>query len=163
MEGIFNAVVETTFRVIGERRERTLRALAERISAARSEEEVSADAVDVFAAKSADVPFAYSIVSAMKAPRTPGRYAGLGESAAAPNSIDMKDSDPNWPLAETAELGRPKIVEDLTSRFNFPYQEVLGLSLRPMRLLSRSRLPPIRCCESFLGSFNKGQFGSDQR
>jgi PAS domain S-box-containing protein len=57
VEGIFNAVVETTFRVIGERRERTLRELAERVAAARSEDEVFATANNLLSDRPEDVPF----------------------------------------------------------------------------------------------------------
>lgn len=57
VEGIFNAVVETTFRVIGERRERTLRELAERVAAARAEDEVFLTASDLLAGKPEDIPF----------------------------------------------------------------------------------------------------------
>jgi PAS domain S-box-containing protein len=57
VEGIFNAVVETTFRVIGERRERTLRELAEQLAAVRSEDEVLRTAADLLASKREDMPF----------------------------------------------------------------------------------------------------------
>lgn len=57
VEGIFNAVVETTFRVIGERRERTLRELAERVAGVRTEEEVYLAAVEVLASNANDIPF----------------------------------------------------------------------------------------------------------
>ena len=55
--GIFNAVVETTFQVIGERRERALRHLAETIAMARSEAEVLAQAAAASAAHAEDLPF----------------------------------------------------------------------------------------------------------
>lgn len=57
VEGIFNAVVETTFRVIGERRERTLRELAEQVAAARSEDTVFKAALDLIEEKPEDIPF----------------------------------------------------------------------------------------------------------
>lgn len=57
VEGIFNAVVETTFRVIEERRERTLRELAEQVATARSEAGVLEIALDCLKAKPEDIPF----------------------------------------------------------------------------------------------------------
>ena len=57
VEGIFNAVVETTFRVIGERRTHVLRLLAERTAGARSAAEARTLAADALAADKADVPF----------------------------------------------------------------------------------------------------------
>ncbi len=56
-EGIFNAVVETTFQVIGERRERTLRELAEHLASARSQEDVFASALSLLGSKPQDLPF----------------------------------------------------------------------------------------------------------
>lgn len=56
-EGIFNAVVETTFQVIGERRERALRELAEHLATARSEQDVLSAALSMLGSKVEDVPF----------------------------------------------------------------------------------------------------------
>ena len=56
--GIFTAVTETTKRVLGERRLRTLRALAGAASEARTTEDACRRAVDALAANPADIPFA---------------------------------------------------------------------------------------------------------
>lgn len=57
VEGIFNAVIETTSKVIGERRERALRHLAERVAGARSDQEVFKAADAVCALHGEDLPF----------------------------------------------------------------------------------------------------------
>jgi len=57
VEGIFNAVLETTFRVIEEPRARALRDLAERVAAARSEEDVITAEFESLQTKPQDLPF----------------------------------------------------------------------------------------------------------
>ena len=56
--GVFTAVTETTGRVLGERRLRTLRELAARTAEASSVEDVCAAAVTTLATNAADLPFA---------------------------------------------------------------------------------------------------------
>ncbi|MBV9564202.1 MAG: response regulator [Bradyrhizobium sp.] len=119
VEGIFNAVVETTFRVIGERRERTLRELAERLSLARSEAEVFNVAVEMFAAKSADVPFAllYRLDEAGEHAERVG-LAGLpADGPASPSRMDVAGAA--WPLS-VACANHTEIVNDLSTRFPSP-------------------------------------------
>ena len=121
VDGIFNAVVETTFRVIGERRERTLRELAERMSTARSEKEVFAVAVEMFAAKSADVPFAllYRLDTASDVAELVGLAGVSGNNAASPERIDIRETNSAWPTAAILE-GRSEVVDGLSSRFGYP-------------------------------------------
>ncbi len=121
VEGIFNAVIETTFRVIGERRERTLRRLAESIAEVRSEDDAFAIVAKMFAADSADVPF--SLVYRLDAAGRRAHLAGLAELAAdgpaSPTSIDMADAAAPWPLANVVKTGRSERVDDLSARFGF--------------------------------------------
>ncbi|WP_233247730.1 ATP-binding protein [Caulobacter endophyticus] len=56
--GIFNAVVETTERVLSERRLRTLSRMGERANAAMSIDEACRSVVDILASNVADAPFA---------------------------------------------------------------------------------------------------------
>ncbi|MGN6550486.1 MAG: response regulator [Pararhizobium sp.] len=122
VEGIFNAVVETTFRVIGERRERTLRELAEGIATARSEEEVFAVAADLFAKRSTDVPFCllYRHDHEANTAHLIGR-AGIESGApASPEQVDMADPAAAWPFARVVETGGAEVVSDLARRFEAP-------------------------------------------
>lgn len=121
VEGIFNAVVETTFRVVGERRERTLRELAERVSMARSEQEVFDVAVAMFAAKAADVPFAllYRLDEASNCARLIGCSQLVENGIASPATIELGDDQAAWPTRE-AQQGRTIAVEGLTARFGEP-------------------------------------------
>src|SRR5581483_12409212 len=56
--GVFSAVSETTLRVVGERRLRTLRELAAQASTAKTPDEAGRAVLRTFAANPADVPFA---------------------------------------------------------------------------------------------------------
>jgi signal transduction histidine kinase len=55
--GIFNAVIETTFRVVGERRTRTLRELTDALADARSVDDVCARAAATLRTAGFDIPF----------------------------------------------------------------------------------------------------------
>lgn len=121
VEGIFNAVVETTFRVIGERRERTLRELAERLSTARSEDDVFSVAVEMCAAKSADVPFAllYRLEETSDIAELVGQSGLRSGGPASPRKINIRSASPwptPWPTAAVEE-GRSELVEGLSGKF----------------------------------------------
>jgi len=58
VDGIFTAVIESTGRVLGERRLRTLRNLAARMAAAQGEEEAWQGSIDALADNPHDLPFA---------------------------------------------------------------------------------------------------------
>lgn len=119
VEGIFNAVLETTTRVIGERRLRTLRELATRTSdEAKSAETACQTAAEFLAANPHDVPFARIYLLDAK-----GRATLCGTTGAestpqlSPPVIELTDSDQRWPLQPVAETGEPVIVDDLMARF----------------------------------------------
>lgn len=120
VDGIFNAAMETTYRVLGERRTRLLRELAEHTAPARSPEEACALAAETFSAATQDVPFALLyLVDA------DGRHAGLAgivgiasDGPASPLVVDLDGADTDsWPLAAVARTGEPQLVSDLASRF----------------------------------------------
>jgi hypothetical protein len=106
--GIFCPVIETTDKVIGERRLRTLRDLAERCKGADSEDTVCTAAADVLAANPYDVPFAmiYRIdenASAACLAATAGIAAG---TAASPRHVTLDATEPGpWSLGAVARSG----------------------------------------------------------
>jgi signal transduction histidine kinase/CheY-like chemotaxis protein len=83
VDGIFNAVVETTFRVIGERRTGALRTLAERTAGARSAAEACALAVEALSESPFDVPFCRLHLADVEAPPLPPRVKSVLETAQA--------------------------------------------------------------------------------
>jgi signal transduction histidine kinase len=110
--GVFTAVVETTGRVVGERRLDTLRRLAERT--AHSVDEACVRAADVLEANPADVPFSmlYLLdddgIEARLAASTglqPGTWTG-------PDSVHLGDADAPWPIRQAVDAGRTIVVPD---------------------------------------------------
>jgi PAS domain S-box-containing protein len=118
--GVFCPVIETTEKVIGERRLRTLRDLAARCKGSESEEAAYDAAASMLAANRHDVPFAliYRVdeqeaVALLKA--TSGITTG---TPAAPERVAIDDSVPDpWSLGTVARTGRPAVVGDLPARF----------------------------------------------
>jgi signal transduction histidine kinase/DNA-binding response OmpR family regulator len=119
--GIFCPVIETTEKIIGERRLRTLRDLAASCKGAASEESVYSAAGTVLARNAHDVPFAliYRIDEAgahaeLKA--VAGIHAGM---AATPESVPMREvTDDPWSLQAVVESGQLSVMADLPARFD---------------------------------------------
>ncbi len=118
--GIFNAVVETTFRVIGERRSRLLRELGEQLAAAQSVTEVCAATRSVLKAGSADLPFCLLYLSERD---SRGETLNLACSVsldpggpASPQQIRL-DGEGAWPVHSAARQESTCIVGDLSRRF----------------------------------------------
>ncbi|MDN3919977.1 ATP-binding protein [Roseateles violae] len=107
VEGIFNAVLETTYRVIGERRTRLLRDFNESLALAGSLDEIWTRAAELLASDPHDIPFAtlYRLD-----PATQTLSAALRLPAAAP------ELDERLPLAQVLADGAPLLVEDLSAR-----------------------------------------------
>ena len=123
VEGVFNAVIETTFRVITERRTRTLRDLAERLSTVRSARDACTATADVLGAAPLDVAFAalYLVDDAGTQAHLAASAGLRAEAAAAPASIAIaRDHSAAWPFAAAAESHRVVTVEDLATRFATP-------------------------------------------
>lgn len=115
--GVFCPVIETTEKVIGERRLRTLRDLAARCKGAESEQVAYREASTILAANSRDVPFAmiYRV-------DTEGSVAVLEAAAgiepggaSAPREIVLADDAPGtWRVGMVARSGTPAIMPDLS-------------------------------------------------
>ncbi|MGH7211683.1 MAG: histidine kinase dimerization/phospho-acceptor domain-containing protein, partial [Acetobacteraceae bacterium] len=114
--GIFTPVVETTARVVGERRLRTLRDLAARGLDAASAEEAFRLAAAVLAENPRDVPFAllYRLGEGDDHARLAGTAGVEAGHAVAPLNVTLNDPAAAWTLTRSH---RPRIVEDLGRRF----------------------------------------------
>ena len=119
IDGIFNAVVETTFRVVGERRTRVLRELAERTAGAQSAEEACRLAADALGKASADLPFCLLYLLDEESGDPRARLAGAAGVApggpASPASVSMADAP--WPFAPVLETGRIVAVRNIAEQF----------------------------------------------
>jgi PAS domain S-box-containing protein len=117
--GIFNAVIETTFRVLEERRARMLRELAERTTGATSALEVCRRAADVLQASLADVPFCLVYLSEQAdGPLQLAATAGAALPASlCPPSIDAAAAASPWPVAEALGSSQLVVLDQLSARF----------------------------------------------
>ena len=118
--GVFCPVIETTEKVIGERRLRTLRDLAARCKGAESEAAAYRSAAEVIAANPQDIPFVliYRIEedrSTAWLDATAGVEPG---TAAAPRKVALaEDTAGLWSLGTVARSGQAALVDGLAGRF----------------------------------------------
>jgi PAS domain S-box-containing protein len=122
VEGVFNAVVETTLRVIGERRTHALRSLAERTAGAKSVETVRVLAIEALQAAEADIPFALLYLHSDD--EGEAHLAGSVRldpgTAAAPRVVHLDRDDgeaDRWHLRNVARTGRPELLTAVVERF----------------------------------------------
>ena len=111
--GVFTPVTETTQRVLGERRLRTLRQLAEDTSDARTPEEACERAATVIAENPDDLPFAliYLLDGEGRLAQLYGATGLDAGSAAAPSTVDLSDPEATV-LATVAKTGQAELVID---------------------------------------------------
>ncbi|MFL5807204.1 MAG: ATP-binding protein [Roseiflexaceae bacterium] len=119
--GMFCACIETTERVLGERRLRTLRDLAARAGEAKTAADACRMAADTLANNTADIPFAllYLIDTGGKIARLVGAVGLAPNTPASPELVDLAagGSHDCWPMAAVADTGRAQLVDDLLARF----------------------------------------------
>jgi signal transduction histidine kinase len=120
--GVFCIVTETTGRVVGERRLRTLRELSARTVGAQAAGEACEVAANILAENPYDVPFVLIYLlepNSLNAILTGS--AGLEASPAAPKLICLGSSSEEhsgkWPLESVFDSGRIVVVPELTKRF----------------------------------------------
>ena len=120
--GVFCIVSETTGRVVGERRLRTLRELSASTVEAQSARDACEGAARILAENPYDLPFVLIYLldpSAGNAVLT--GVTGLQDSPAAPDSIRIPSSSKKhtegWPLDSVLESGKLVVVPDISQRF----------------------------------------------
>jgi PAS domain S-box-containing protein len=116
--GVFCACTEDTKRILGERRVRTLRALAERATQAKSAEEACAIAATTMRDNPYDLPFA--VLYLIDDDGAKARLVGSTITGASNNPVVIElggEANGAWPLGKVAESGGSEIVDDLDARF----------------------------------------------
>jgi signal transduction histidine kinase len=118
--GVLNTYVETTSRVLTERRMATLRRLAEHEVRARSPNEACSEAIAALSINPYDLRFVLIyLVDRDGAAATLAGVTGIApESPAAPRTLAMHPAGEAfaWPLESVLRLGGSELVEDLPSR-----------------------------------------------
>jgi PAS domain S-box-containing protein len=118
--GVFCPVIETTDKVIGERRLRTLRDLSDCSKGAESAHAVCVAAASVLAVNALDVPFAlvYRIDDRQRSAELLATAGISPGTAASPARVALDvDGDGTWSLAAVARSGRPVLASDLHRQF----------------------------------------------
>ncbi|HLJ76189.1 MAG TPA: ATP-binding protein [Acidobacteriaceae bacterium] len=141
--GVFVTALETTDRVIEDRRRRMLRDLAARVAEARSEEEVCRIAAETASETPLFIPFLllYRYDPEKRAARLVAS-TGTTEPDLCRETVDCRSGDV-WPFSAVLAGGAPQIVEDLESRFkNVPISPwktpTRTACVMPIRLRGRS-------------------------
>ena len=112
VDGIFCPCSEVTEKVVGGRRQETLRRLGNRSTEGRTPERVCQEAVAVLSENPRDVPFAaiYVLDDTGKTARMTGAILPQGEHRL-PESVTIADSDSSiWPFASVFQDARPREV-----------------------------------------------------
>jgi len=118
--GIFCACYETTGRVVGERRLRTLRDLSRMGVEAKTADRACEVAARTLAENQADIPFALVYLldddgRHAKLVATTGLAVG---SAAAPHRVDLEErTEPTWPLRRVIDTAGAQLVEHISEKF----------------------------------------------
>ena len=121
--GVFCPVIETTEKVIGERRLRTLRDLAAACQGPETEQAVCQAAASVLAANAHDVPFAviYRIDERERVAELESTAGIVPGSPAACSRVPLQTDvgeRHGWSLSAVAGTGKPVVVTDLAAHFD---------------------------------------------
>ncbi|MBD6618636.1 response regulator [Komarekiella sp. 'clone 1'] len=121
IDGVFNIVTETTYRVLNDRRARLLREVAFRTGTSKTTEEACASTVAALKSDPADIPlaFLYLIDSDGKHARLCGGTEFALDSFVSPEIVDLAEENSNdgWAIALAARTARSQAINDLVSRF----------------------------------------------
>jgi signal transduction histidine kinase len=117
--GVHVTVTETTGRVLGERRLRTLKDLAARAGPVRREHDAWREAARGLEGNALDVPFAllYRLNDAAQSPELVAAVGWGPDTAAAVSSLGASQATPLWPFADVAATLTPQFVPDVRAHF----------------------------------------------
>ncbi len=117
VEGVFNAVIETTNKVIGERRQRTLTTLAAATRDAKTVEAALTGSGRILSLNTPDIPFALLYKVEGDVLRLVEASSFLGGTSYATDSFRLGEGGP-WRLDRVMETGEPRLLEDLDMRLD---------------------------------------------
>jgi PAS domain S-box-containing protein len=117
--GVFCACIETTERIVGERRLRTLRELAANTTAAKTVEQACQIATNILASNPNDIPFAllYIVEDNGRQARLVGKTGLEIATFAYPQEIDLTQQIDEWNLTQVNRTGEAVFLDNLAARF----------------------------------------------
>ena len=149
--GVLNTVIETSYRVVSERRSRLLHKLVEGTAGAISASNVCSRTVELLARGAEDVPFSLIYKPNWeKGGREAKLFAAAGIKAggpASPQVVALDQEGAGWPLRRVAQTGRTGIVEDLSARFGVAFpggawpENARSAAVIPIRLATDRDIP----------------------
>ncbi|WP_348245253.1 ATP-binding protein [Leptolyngbya sp. DQ-M1] len=120
VDGVFNVVSETTYRVLNERRARLLRETAAKTGVAKTTEEACALLVEALKSDPLDIPFAllYLVDSNEGQARLCGSTELLQDSRISPEIVNLTAEVRDfWEIARVVSTAQPQEIDDLVDRF----------------------------------------------
>jgi PAS domain S-box-containing protein len=116
--GLFHPVTETTGKMVGQRRTRTLRDLAARGLGAQSLGDGLRLAAEALAEAALDLPFVlfYRLDADGRTARLAAQTRLAPGAAASPLTVDLTQDRPGWPLAQAAASGATMQLDDVRER-----------------------------------------------
>ncbi len=116
--GVFCACTETTERILGERRLRSLRELATHTAEAKTVEEACRLAIATLCQNPYDIPFAllYLLENEGEQARLLGTAGIEGGTLASPQEIALSQEHDRWNMNQVKRTGEAKLVNDLSAR-----------------------------------------------
>jgi PAS domain S-box-containing protein len=121
VEGVFNVVTETTYRVLNERRAQLLREVAAKTGIAKTAEELCALMIEAFESDPLDIPAALLYLIDQD-----GQYAHRCDStkwapnhSVCPARINLMDenSPDDWLIIQAVQTAQSQVITDLLTRF----------------------------------------------
>jgi PAS domain S-box-containing protein len=121
IDGILCICYETSSRVIGDGRLKTLRDLGRIVAVAKTQELACKAAADILAANPGDIPFSllYLLEDDVREARLVATSGFERQNEAGPDKIDLKEPTEHsgWPLKQVLESGSAVVVSGLQKRF----------------------------------------------
>lgn len=120
IDGVFNVVSETTYRVLNERRARLLRETAAKTGIAKTVEEACALMVEGLKSDPFDLPFAllYLVSSDGKQARLWGSTEAIQDDGICPEIVDLTARNNDlWAIEQVVRRAEPQVIDNLESRF----------------------------------------------
>ncbi len=132
--GVFCACTEDTKRVLGERRVRMLRTLAEQATQAKSVEEACLIAAATLRDNPYDLPFAMLYLLDADGARSRRVNGATIDPSASPAILELgSEADGTWPIGRLMESGESQVVVDLEAKFGLQVKLPGGAWAEPPR------------------------------